>query len=44
MSPAALQSLLPQLILVFGATLILLAGAWLPGRRLWLYSLSLIHI
>ena len=44
MSPAALQSLLPQLILVFGATLILLAGAWLPGRRLWLYSGALLAV
>lgn len=36
MSMAELQALLPQLILVLGATAVLLVGAWVPNRRLWL--------
>jgi NADH-quinone oxidoreductase subunit N len=36
MSFAALQSLLPQLILALGATAVLMFGAWIPKRRLWL--------
>lgn len=37
MSFAAIQSLLPQIILALGATLVLLLGAWIPGRRDWIY-------
>ena len=36
MSFAAIQSLLPQLILAFGATGVLMLGAWFRNRRLWL--------
>lgn len=36
MSFAAIQSLLPQLILVFGATGVLMLGAWFRNRQLWL--------
>ena len=37
MSLAAIQSLLPHIILALGATLVLLLGAWFPGRRSWIY-------
>lgn len=36
MSLLELQALLPQLILVLGATTVLILGAWLQNRRLWL--------
>jgi len=36
MSLAALQSLLPQLIMVLGGTTVLMLGAWVRNRRLWL--------
>lgn len=36
MSPLELQALLPQLIMVLGATGVLMLGAWLRKRRLWL--------
>ena len=36
MSLLDLQALLPQLILVLGATTVLMLGAWVPNRRLWL--------
>ncbi len=38
MSLLELQALLPQLILVLGGTLILVAGAWLRNSRLWLLT------
>ncbi len=38
MSLAELLSLLPQLILALGGTAILMCGAWLPNRRLWLLT------
>lgn len=38
MSLLELQALLPQLILVLGGTLILLAGAWLRNCRFWLLA------
>ncbi len=37
MSLAAIQSLLPQIILALGATVVLMLAAWFPGRRLWIY-------
>ncbi|HEY5674093.1 MAG TPA: NADH-quinone oxidoreductase subunit N [Malonomonas sp.] len=36
MSLLELQSLLPQLILALGATAVLMGGAWLENRRVWL--------
>lgn len=36
MSLAALQSLLPQILLALGSTAILLGGAWVRNRQLWL--------
>ena len=36
MSLLELQALLPQLIMALGATVILVAGAWLRNRRIWL--------
>ncbi len=36
MSLSALQSLLPQLILALGGTSVLMLGAWVRNRRLWL--------
>jgi len=38
MSLLELQALLPQLLMVLGATLILVAGAWIRNRRLWLLT------
>jgi len=38
MSLLDLQALLPQLVMVLGATVILVAGAWLRTRRLWLLT------
>lgn len=38
MSLLELQALLPQLIMVLGGTLILVAGAWVRNRRLWLMT------
>lgn len=38
MSLAALQSLLPQILLALGSTAILLGGAWVRNRRLWLIT------
>lgn len=38
MSLLALQSLLPQLILALGATTILILGAWIQNRQLWIYA------
>jgi len=38
MSLLELQALLPQLIMVLGGTVILIAGAWLRNRRLWLLT------
>jgi NADH-quinone oxidoreductase subunit N len=38
MSLLELQALLPQLIMVLGATLILVIGAWVRNRRLWLLT------
>lgn len=36
MTLAALQSLLPQILLALGSTAILLGGAWVRNRQLWL--------
>ena len=36
MTLATVQALLPQLILAVGATLVLIVGAWINDRRLWL--------
>jgi len=36
MSLIELQALLPQLILALGGTGVLILGAWVPNRRLWL--------
>ncbi len=36
MSLVMLQSLLPQLILALGATVVLMLGAWFRNRQLWL--------
>ena len=36
MSLNDLQSLLPQLILALGGTVVLMLGAWVQNRRLWL--------
>lgn len=38
MSFAELHSLLPQLILAFGATIVLIFGAWIRSRQLWLVT------
>jgi NADH-quinone oxidoreductase subunit N len=38
MSLIELQALLPQLILALGGTAILLLGAWISNRRLWLLT------
>lgn len=38
MSLLELQALLPQLILVLGGTLVLVAGAWVRNCRLWLLT------
>lgn len=38
MSLLELQSLLPQLIMVLGATVVLMLGAWVRNRRLWLLT------
>ena len=38
MSLLALQSLLPQLTLALGATTILILGAWIQNRQLWIYA------
>jgi NADH-quinone oxidoreductase subunit N len=38
MSLLELQALLPQLIMVLGSTVILVAGAWWRQRRLWLLT------
>lgn len=38
MSLAMLQSLLPQLILSLGATVVLMLGAWFRNRQLWLIT------
>lgn len=36
MTLESLHSLLPQILLALGSTAILLGGAWVPNRRLWL--------
>ncbi|MFO7578048.1 MAG: NADH-quinone oxidoreductase subunit N [Pelovirga sp.] len=44
MSLAALQSLLPQILLALGSTTILLGGAWVRNRRLWLLCGALVAV
>lgn len=44
MNLESLQSLLPQILLALGSTAILLGGAWVRNRRLWLLVGALVAI
>ncbi len=44
MNLESLQSLLPQILLALGSTAILLGGAWVRNRRLWLLAGSIVAI